>query len=316
MPLSLRRRAIAVLGAIALLSPSLAWAAAPGSITIPGPKRTIGVGAIDVIGTYANSSATNAGGAIAASLTTRLQASRCCDVVERDALNELVTEMDLAKSGVSTGTAAPRPGAVLPAQYIVVGSVTAQSTNDRGAGLSIGTGATALNIGGSQGDIELDLRLVDTRTSAVVAAFKVRHKITSRAIGLTTNVSGVSVGPNAFFNTPQGKATDAALDDAVVEIERALAAQPWRGQVVKYDGGVVWVNDGGDGGVHVGDTFVVERAGETLTDPATGKVLQQTMQDLGVVTITDVQPAIAWGSYKATLASDPARGDFLLMQPR
>jgi curli biogenesis system outer membrane secretion channel CsgG len=313
MPTLLGRIA-AVMGVVALFAPALA--AADPTIVIPGPKRTLAVGAIDVIGTYANSSATNAGGAIVASLTTRLQGSGCCDVVERDTVSQLVTEMDLAKSHVSSGTSAPMPGNVLPAQYLVVGSVTAQSTADRGAGFSIGTGATALNLGGSQGDIELDLRLVDTRTSAIVAAFKVRHKITSHAIGLTTNVSGVALGPNAFFNTPQGKATDEALEDAVVQIEKALAAQPWRGQVVKYDGGVVWANDGGDGGVRVGDTFTVERVGETLTDPATGKVLQETMQQLGVVTITDVQPAIAWGSYKANTPGDPARGDFLVMLPR
>jgi curli biogenesis system outer membrane secretion channel CsgG len=317
MPHLLGRGAAVFLGVIALLSWSQASAdPTGGTITIPGPKRTIGVGAIDVIGTYANASSTNAGGAVAAALTTRLEASGCCAVVERDAMGAIVTEMDLAKTHVSSGSAAPMPGSIIPAQYLVVGSVTAQSTADRGGGLSLGTGVTSLTLGGSSGEIELDLRLIDTRTSAVVTAFKVRHKLSSHNAGLTTNVSGVSVAPNAFFNTPQGEATDAALGDAVVQIAKALASQPWRGQVVKYDSGTLWANAGGEGGVSIGDRFDVERVGETLTDPATGAVLQQTMKPLGVVTITNVEPKIAWGAYQAAGPGDPSRGDFLVMRPK
>jgi len=229
---------------------------------------------------------------------------------------QMITEMDMAKSHVSSGTSAPMPGNILPAQFLVAGSVTAQSTADRGGGFSIGSGATALNLGHSNGDIELDIRLIDTRTSAIVAAFKVHRKMSTNNVGLTTNVSGVSLGPNAFFNTPLGKATDAALSDAVVQIAKALAALPWRGQVVKYDSGTVWANAGGEGGINVGDRFSVERVGESLTDPATGEVLKENMVELGVVTITNVEDKIAWGSYQATVAGDPARGDFLVMQPR
>jgi hypothetical protein len=45
-------------------------------------------------------------------------------------------------------------------------------------------------------------------------------------------------------------------------------------------------------------------------------VLKEDMQELGVVTITNVEDKIAWGSYQATVPGDPQRGDFLVMQPR
>ncbi|HLK24160.1 MAG TPA: CsgG/HfaB family protein [Caulobacteraceae bacterium] len=310
-----RRHALALVGAVAL-SPAFAWAVDQRVAFIPGPKHTIAVGAIDLIGTYATPSATNAGGPISAALITRLNASRCCRVVERDVTQTMVTEMDLAKSHVTAGNSAPMPGNMLPAQFLIVGSVTAQSTADRGSGLSLGSGATALTLGHSSGDIEIDLRMVDTRTGALVNTFKVKHKIQSNAIGLTTTTNGVAVGPNTFFNTPQGKATDAALEDAVEQIAKTLAAMPWRGQVVKYEAGIVWANAGAEGGVNIGDRFSVQRVGESLTDPATGEVLKENMQDLGVVTITNVEDKIAWGSYQAAIPTDPVRGDYLVMQPR
>jgi len=321
LPLAERR---AVLAAAAAFLSSPAWADAPPEppiITehtppVPGPKRTIGVGAIDVVGTFANASATNAGGPVAAMLTTALDESGCCRVVERDAIAQMVTEMDLAKSHVSAGTAAPMPGAALPAQYLVVGSMTGQSAGDRGGGLSIGGSNAAVTLGGSQGSVQLDLRMIDTRTGAVVKTIKVRRNINSSNVGFTGAAAGIPIGANGFGATPLGEAVRHAMNDAVIQIARTLAAMPWRGQVVKFENGIVWANVGAEGGIHAGDQLSVERVGETLTDPATGEVLSQSSVELGMVTISDVQPRIAWGAYRAAKPGDPARGDFLVLQPR
>ncbi|MFI4933536.1 MAG: CsgG/HfaB family protein [Caulobacterales bacterium] len=309
-----RRRAI-VVAVAAVLLPGLAGAATTQSITIPGPKHTVAVASFDVMGAYANASATSAGGPIAADFTTQLQESGCCKTIERDIMAQMITEMDMAKSHVSSGTSAPQPGNILPAQFLIAGSVTALSTADRGGGFSFGSGGSALTLGGSSGSIELDVRMVDTRTGAVVTAFKVHRKISASNVGVTTTAGGAAIGANTFNNTPLGKATQLAIADAVIKIEQALAAQPWRGQVVKFDSGTVWANAGGEGGVSVGDRFSLERVGESLTDPATGEVLKENMVELGVVTITNVEPKIAWGSYQPTITGDPARGDFLVLQP-
>ena len=153
---------------------------------VPGPHRTIAVGNIDVIGPVANASATNVGGAIAAMLTTALGESGQFILVERDAIAPLINEMDMAKSGVTTGSSAPRPGSMLPAQYLVVGSVTDYTAtgpgSGSGGGLSFG-GSTAVTLGGSKGNVGIDLRIVDTHTGEVVKSFKVHHKLTSMNLG-------------------------------------------------------------------------------------------------------------------------------------
>lgn len=279
---------------------------------IPGPKRTIAVGQIDVIGPWANPSLTGVGGAIAGMLTTALEESGEFIVVERDALPTIVTEQTLAKSGVSGGTDAPQPGNVLPARYLVVGAVTDYTAPGAGAGngggFSIG-GSTAFTLGASSGDVAVDLRLVDTRTSAVIKAFKVQQKLSSLNLGLSSSFSGVPVATNKFFNSPIGDATRKALSQAVTIIAQTLGTVPWQGQVVEMDSGLVYVNAGSDAGVAVGDRLTVQRVAKTFTDPATGQVLDEQMQDLGVVTITSVEAKISSGTYVGT--DQPQRGDLL-----
>jgi curli biogenesis system outer membrane secretion channel CsgG len=286
---------------------------APAS-RVPGPKRTVAVGQIDVVGPYANPSVTSVGGAIAGMLSTALDESGQFIVVERDALPSIVTEQTLAKAGVSTGTDAPRPGAILPARYIIVGSVTDYTPPSAGSGggLSFG-GSTALTLGGSHGDVALDLRIVDTRTGAVLKAFKVKRKLSSFNVGLSSSYSGVPVATNKFFNSPLGDATRHALTDAVQIIADTLAATPWQGQIVDVDGGRIYINAGAEAGVAVGDRFAVQRVGKTFTDPATGQVLSERMEDVGLVTITQVEPKMASGAYDGSAA--PQRGD-LLQQAR
>lgn len=322
---SVDRRAALLMGSAALFAPALpALAAANGDkariITgpippIPGPRRTVAVGNIDVIGPVANASATNVGGAIAGMLATALSESGEVILVERDAVAPLITEMDMAKSGVTTGTAAPRPGGMLPAQYLIVGSVTDYTAtgpgSGSGGGLSFG-GSTAVTLGGSKGNVGIDLRIVDTHTGEVIKSFKVHHRLTSMNLGLSSSYMGVPVATNGFFNSPLGDATRKALNDAVIQIALTLAAIPWRGQVVKADGSTIYVNAGSEAGVAVGDRMSLERVGETLTDPATGAVLKQNMVELGTVTITEVEPKLASGTYRATIAGDPARGDFVV----
>jgi len=289
-----------------------------GMPSIPGPRRTIAVGNFDLMGPAATPSATNVGGPIAALMETALSECDCVTVVERDAVAQIINEMDLAKSNVTTGSSAPKPGNMIPAQYLVVGSITdytaSGAATGNGGGFSIG-GSTALTLGGSSGDVAIDVRLVDTTTGVVIKTFKVRRKLSSMNVGLSSSYKGIPVATNGFFNTPLGDATRRALTDAVLQIDQTLAAIPWRGQVVKADGGQLYVNAGAEAGVRVGDQLTVERVGETLTDPATGAVLKQDMMQLGVVTITDSEPKYAVGSYKPIATGDPARGDYVVAQP-
>ena len=287
--------------------------------TIPGPRRTIAVGQIDAIGALAPAgTAWNVGGSLSAMLSTALQESDRFVVVERNALAQVLNEQQMAANRVSAGTAAPAPGSVIPAQYLVVGSVTEFGTADKGSGVSVG-GASGLFSGGlsmnsTKGSVAIDLRVVDTRTSGQVAAFKVKHEISSTSVGFTGGYSGIALGGNKFWTTPLGEATRAAINDAVGKIAAAVASGSWQGAVVEADGDTVYVNAGADIGLKTGDRLTVQRIGKTFTDPTTGQVLAERKAVLGTVELSNVEGKLASGHYVAAdPANAPMRGDLVVL---
>jgi len=284
--------------------------------SIPGPKRSVAVGQIDTIGGLSPPSAGwNVGGSLAAMLTTALQESGKFIVVERDALSQVLNEQQMAAHGVSGGSDAPQPGKIIPAQYLIVGSVTEFGTADKGGGVSVGGTSGLLSgglaVGKTSGKVAIDFRIVDTRTSAVVSTFKVSREISSTNVGVTTNYQNISIGSNAFWNSPLGATTREAINDAVTHIAEAIAAGHWQGLVVEVDGDTVYVNAGSSSGLKVGDHLAVQHAGKTFTDPATGEVLSQHMTKVGAIEVNNVEEKLASGRYLPADPQQPERGDIV-----
>lgn len=275
---------------------------------VPGPKRTIAVGQIDVLGSYANGSI-NVGGAIAGMLSTALDESGRFTVVERQALSSVMSERTLAESGV-TGAAAPARGEVLPASYVITGSISniTQPGQNSGGGISFG-GRNLFSLGGGGGNVTIDLRVVDARTGSVVRAFSVKRKLTGLNFGFNGSIGGLPVATNQWFNSDLGSATRKAINDAVVIIAQSLASQPWQGQVVEAEDGQVYVNAGAEAGLAPGTRLAILRPGRVFTDPASGAVLSRQMTTVGEVTIASVESKMAYGAYTGSGA--PLRGDLV-----
>ena len=289
--------------------------------TIPGPKRTIAVGEIDATGIAAPAGTSwSVGSGVSAMLLTALQESDRFIVVERGALTHVLNEQQMAANHVSAGTDAPQPGAIIPAQYIVVGSVTEFGTSDKGSGVSVGgVGGLlsgALSLSSSKGSVAIDLRIVDMRTSAQVAAFTVKKEISSTSVGISGGYKNISLGGNQFWSTPIGEATRAAINEAVGKIAGAVAAGSWEGAVVEADGDALYINGGAEIGLKNGDRLTITRISKTFTDPATGQVLAQRKIVLGTVELTNVEAKLASGHYVATdQVNTPVRGDLVVASP-
>lgn len=284
-------------------------------LSIPGPKRTVAVGDIQAGGGFEIEESWDVGSGLSSMLTTALVKSGRFLVLERTTLSAILNEQQLAASKVTGGN--PSRERLIPAQFLIVGSVTQFGTPKRGGGLSIGSASGGL-LGGlglsrKVGKVELDVRLVNSRTGQIVESFTVAESVSKTGIALQSNYRGIAFGGDQFFRTPLGEATRKALDQVVERVSQALSRTKWEGRVVEVEGTSVIVNAGAEAGMTSGNSFRIERPGRALTDPATGQVLRESRGYVGNVLILSVEPTYSIGEFSpAAAALTPVRGDFVV----
>jgi len=283
---------------------------------IAGPKRTIAVGKIDVIpGVLGPYSAAATGPGVAAMLTTALDESGRFIVAERDDLGQVLNEQELVTNHLAQGSAGPVAGAVIPAQYLLVGAVTELTDSDKGSSIGIGIGGLpkglfgGLSLNGQKGRVAMDLRLVNTRTGQVEDSFSVKKEISSTGVGLNGGYKAITFGGNQFWTTPLGEAMRAALNEAVARIASDMAKGGWEALVAQVTDDTIYINAGSDAGLKIGDRLVVEHVIGTVTDPATNRVLTVQKARLADIELSAVEGKFATGTFVQTGAALPQRGD-------
>jgi curli biogenesis system outer membrane secretion channel CsgG len=161
------------------------------------------------------------GDGLAEMLTTELVNTNRFLVYERQQLGAVMAEQDLATSGrIQPGTEAPT-GQIHGAELLVTGAVTAFEPNYQGGGVGLVAPRLPLGLGvaGKQAYMAIDLRIIDARTSRILAVQHVEGKSTDWAGGLGTAFGGGStrmgIGLGAYRNTPMEKAIRVCLRGAV-----------------------------------------------------------------------------------------------------
>lgn len=167
------------------------------------------------------------GDGIAEMLATALFNSNRFIVLERQALQDVLAEQDLGASGrISQETSAPI-GQIEGAELLVTGAVTEFEPGSAvirgGLGRVIGGtigGKWGSVVGGALGSIKkshvaLDLRVIDTRTSRIVAATSVKGEATDFNLGGLLVGSHVGGGLGGYSKTPVEKAIRIALGEAI-----------------------------------------------------------------------------------------------------
>jgi curli biogenesis system outer membrane secretion channel CsgG len=144
-------------------------------------------------------------------LSNELSSSGDFRVVERNKLQNVLEEQNLAASGrVAPGTGA-KIGKLTGAQYLVTGTVTAyeENTSSTGGGLSF----KGIGLGGksSEAYLAVDIRVINTTTGDIDYSRTVegRSKSSGIAVGVYRGGFGGTLAHEE--NTPAGKAIRAAL---------------------------------------------------------------------------------------------------------
>ena len=238
------------------------------------------------------------GEGLAEILTTELVKTGLFIVVERQALGDIVGEQALGQSGLIRGETAAPTGQLLGAQIVVRGAVT--EFEERASGGSGGLQSRPLSIGGGveNAHVAIDLRLIDTSSGQVLASHNISKAVPAFGGGFNARVSPVTFGGDAFYQTPIGSATRAAMQEAVqfvvARTPRLLPMAPAL-SIVKVEGTTAYINAGTNTNVKVGDVFQVSSRGEELIDPATGLKLGSHERVIGSIRVTEVQEQFAVG---------------------
>jgi len=211
-----------------------------GAAALPpysGPKARIAVADFDVKAAKATG---EIGSGLREMLVTALINSNRFSVVERQVLSALMQEQELSASGAAqTGAGGPQRGKIKTADLIITAAVTEFEPQASGgkAGIGGGGGVGSGVLGGLLGaalnkaHMALDIRIVDTSTSEVLAATRVQGQASDVAGGIMAGFLGswgLGGGLSAYANTPMEKAIRICIIEAVRYVSQTIPANYYK----------------------------------------------------------------------------------------
>ncbi|HTR47090.1 MAG TPA: CsgG/HfaB family protein [Verrucomicrobiae bacterium] len=236
-------------------------------------------------------------------------------VIERNALDKILSEQNFSNSDRANPNSAAKIGKILGVDAIIVGSITQFGNETKNTGVGGGGGGFGgFGIGGfkhsnSKAIVNIDARIVDIDTAEILGVAE-GHGESSRSSTSLTGGGGnwrgfgagnVDFGSSDFQETILGEAVKASVEqmsagliaDAPKLQARTIIVS---GLVAAVDGGQVVLNVGAKAGLKVGDQLSVERVTKEIKDPATGQVIRRLATPVGVVKVTDVDDISAVAS--------------------
>jgi len=227
-------------------------------------------------------------------------------VIERAALDKVLTEQNLSNSDRTDALTAARIGRVLGVDGIVVGTITKWDYDDKvtgGGGARLGgiIGRSSMTMKHDiKARVEVSARLVSPETAEVLAVAQGVGEIVRKGVKVDMRDTGqmgvMGMGGGSSSNPVMSEAMDHAVVQLAAELGKNFPMLPRYapaidGLVADADeSGRLVLNVGGRLGVKPGDHLQVWRAGKEIRDPVTGKVLMRDDLLLGeavVKTVTD-----------------------------
>jgi len=205
-----------------------------GNVALPvysGSKARIAVADFDVKAAKATG---EIGTGLREMLVTALMNSNRFRVLDRQVLKAVMQEQELASSGAAQ-TGGPQRGNIQTADLIITAAVTEFEPNASGgkAGLGggggVGSGIVGGIIGGgmNKAHMALDIRIIDSSTSEVLAATRVQGQATDIEGGVMAGFMGkwgLGAGLSGYLNTPMEKAIRSCITEAVNYISQSVPA--------------------------------------------------------------------------------------------
>jgi curli biogenesis system outer membrane secretion channel CsgG len=228
-------------------------------------------------------------------------------IIERRALDKILAEQNFSNSDRADATSAAKIGKLLGVDAILVGSITQFGNDTKNTNIGgVGGGLGRLGIGGvgrkeSKAIVGLTARLVNVDTGEILAVAEGLGESKRSSTSLTGGGGGwggfgggtVDFGNSNFQNTIIGEAVKASVEKLSADVASdrtnvSARAVVINGLVAAVAGNQLILNVGAKAGVKVGDQLAVERVGQEIKDPATGRVIRRLTTPVGVVNVVEV----------------------------
>lgn len=271
-------------------------AAVQGGITLP----------------FAETSAPNLGKAAADLLITKLVQEGKVSVIERNAIDKLLTEQNFSNTNRTDPITAAKLGRILGVDAIILGTITHYDYVDKTTGGS--GGARFGGFGGSSmktkhdinAKVQISTRLVSPDTAEVLAVSQGTGEVNKKGVKVDIrDTSQIMMAGNA--NNPlMHECMDSAIAQLATQLKDIFPKLPARAPVI--DGlvadasgtGQLILNVGAHDGLKLGDRLQVWRPGREIRDPASDKILMRDDTLLGEAVVTTVNDISSIAQYKGT----------------
>ena len=228
-------------------------------------------------------------------------------VIERNALDKILSEQNFSNSDRADSTTAAKIGKILGVDAIIIGSITQFGRDDQhtkvgGGGYGLGKfGLGGVGTSKAKAVVAVSARMVNTSTGEILAAVTGMGESTRSGTSLvgagggwgSGGGGGLDMGSSNFANTILGEAVRKAVDDTGAQLDGAVDKVPTiklevNGLVADVSGNTLILNVGSKAGVKVGDKLTISRQVRVIKDPATGKVIKAVENKIGEATVTEV----------------------------
>lgn len=210
-------------------------------------------------------------------------------VIERQGLEDVIAEQDIAASGRAAVSQTSQTGKLIPAQILIKGAVTEFEAEEQKGGTGISISGISLGSNKATAHVAVILRIVDSTSGEVLDSVRVEGEAKAKGMKIGIAKGGVDFGTESFKKTPLGEATQIAIDKAVLEIAKKLEAIPFEGRIIKMEGDTIFTNIGVRNGGAAESTFNVFIKGEELLDPVTGENLGSERTKIGAIKIISTE---------------------------
>jgi len=202
--------------------------------------------------------------------------SRCqrFEVLERQHLNDVLTELGYQRSPLFRQEGKARLGQLKHGRYLIRG-VIHDFSHTSGIGFWAAMKRIFLRGRVSEARVTLTLTVVDVESGSVVGTASAAGYAHSTEGEFRTQYKNVAFGGEAFYRTPLGTATREAIRSSVRHLIRVIPREYWQPMIAEVrEDGVIVLNGGSDCGFEIGRVYQVRKAPSPVTCPVTGDVLE------------------------------------------